>query len=208
MIASFYPYGRLGNRLFTFSNLIAFAELKKVPLMVPAFSKYRKDFPFFQGNRACKYKVGASEGTFESSPFLIAISAKAGLIPTVRFWEERHVFFDAEDADDPRVHALVESPRIVFEGWNFRSRQAIVNSRQTIKQVFKPSEKIETTVKHRIAAGRTLADVLIGVHVRWDDYRGSERFFDKSEYTCRMLEVLDLSSACQSRISSVLFRTS
>ena len=92
MIAVFFRYGRLGNRLFTFSNLIAFAELKKVSVMVPAFSEYRKDFPFFDENPACRYSFEGTALEKNESPLLMALLGKIGVIPTVRFWEERHVY--------------------------------------------------------------------------------------------------------------------
>ena len=45
MIVSFFRYGRLGNRLFSFSNLIAFSEVYKVPILMPSFADYGALFP-------------------------------------------------------------------------------------------------------------------------------------------------------------------
>ena len=97
--------------------------------------------------------------------------------------------FDGEDSKDPRVQAMIESPRIIFEGWNFRSRHAIMDCRQTIKKVFKPTEAIEKKSAERLTEARQQAEIIVGVHVRWGDYKGSERYFSKSEYGQRMSEI-------------------
>ena len=203
MVAVFYRYGRLGNRLFTFSNLIAFAEYSKVPIMVPAFSEYRASFPFFRDSSACVFLPESSSHHDGYAPFLMSLLARIGLIPTVRFWEDRHVFFDQEDSHDPRVSAMITSPNIVFEGWNFRSRHAIMKSRSTICRVFRPSESIEESATRRIEEARKTADVTIGVHVRWGDYQGSDLYFTKEEYALRMSELRSLLRP--SKVGFVLF---
>lgn len=188
MIASLRRFGRLGNRLFLFSNLIAFSEAMTVPLLVPAFREYGNQFPFFDGNPLCLYPP-TTGGHRLISPFLLSVGARMGVIPTVRFWEERHVFFDGEDADDPRVRRMCDSPLVVFEGWNFRSKVAILTFRERIRAVFTPSERVQACVRKAISLLRKQADVVVGVHIRWEDYRNTARFFDLADYVERIGQI-------------------
>ena len=203
MIVTFYRYGRLGNRLFTFSNLIAFSELHKVPVMVPSFCEYRLFFPFFRDNPACAYGFGDDSRPGMAAAHAVRIAARIGLVPTVRFWQGRYVYFDRDDAGDPRVALMLRAPRVLFEGWDFCSRQAIQSFRGRIREVFTPQGRIIELVSARMAPFRDRADILVGVHVRWGDYRGTDRFFLLSEYMKRMQEVRALLSP--SKVAFLLF---
>lgn len=194
MIATFYRYGRLGNRLFTFANLIAFSEMCKVPLLMTAFAEYRKDFPSLDANKYCQYPLSSKAPSLVCSPAVLRVAAKLGIVPTVRFWQAQSVFFDAEDSKDARVAAMIESPLVIFEGWDFRSRTAILQVRDKIVSVFKPRHTVEEEVRKRMSVARESSDIVVGVHVRWEDYRGTDRFLDLHEYVRRMTELRDLLS--------------
>jgi len=189
VIAAFYKYGRLGNRLFVFSNLVAFSELYSVPLLVPAFDEYRANFAALEGGHSCRYGFAADPAARVPSLPLIRAGARLGLVPTVRFWEKREVYFDAEDSSDPRVRKMREASAVVFEGWNFRSRRAISDFRPRIRALFAPTSAISAGVQRRMAEMRKRGDVLVGVHIRWGDYRGTDWYFELSEYVQRMDEL-------------------
>jgi hypothetical protein len=187
MIASLRKFGRLGNRLFTFSNLISFSDKHKTPIVMPAFDDYRRLFSYFKERRACTYGTPASESVM--NPLIMKAAGKVGLLPTVLFWEQRDVFFDSEDAADPRLKKMIDSRLVLFEGWNFRSRKAIWESRDNIRRVFAPVPEIAEPIAQRIADMRKRGDMLIGIHVRWGDYRGTERFHELADYFQRMEEL-------------------
>ena len=194
MIATFRRHGRLGNRLFTFANLVAFSETYKVPLLVASFSEYRKDFPFFDENPHCLYPTAREAAPIASRPFLLRLAGGLGLVPKVRFWQPGSVYFDDEDSQDPRIELMKCLPFVVFEGWDFRSRRAIRELREKIIAPFRPRSVVLEEVERRIALLRGHGDVIVGVHIRWGDYRGTDRFFDLSEYTARMKEIRNLFS--------------
>ena len=104
------------------------------------------------------------------------------------------MFFDAEDSKDTRVAAMIESPLVVFEGWDFRSRTAILQVRDKIISIFKPRPAVEEEVSKRMSVARGSSGIVVGVHVRWEDYRGTDRFLDLHEYVSRMTELRDLLS--------------
>jgi hypothetical protein len=163
--------------------------MHSIPLLMRSFSDFRKDFPFFDTNPHCWYPCAQSQTSIGSIPVLLQIAAKAGIIPTVRFWDGKSIYFDEEDARDPRVALLTRSAYVVFEGWDFRSRQAILRAREKIKSVFTPRSNIEQEVQKRLRSMRSVSDVVVGVHVRWEDYRGTDRFLELTEYVTRMNEI-------------------
>jgi len=192
MIVSFYRYGRLGNRLFTFANLISFSESHNVPLLMPAFSEYSAGFPFFRNNSACAYGFRQPKPPGYPTAVMAAAGARVRVIPTVRFWEGRYVYFDGEDAGDQRVQTMITAPAVIFEGWDFCSRRAILQFRERIRSVFSPRTEIMEHAARFRAQLLERGDVVVGVHVRWGDYRGTERFFDLPDYLQRMDEIRDL----------------
>ncbi len=189
MIVSFFRYGRLGNRLFSFSNLIAFSEMHKVPIVMPSFADYGRHFPYFERNRCCAYGFAQKERPSVLGISLIFVGSKLGFVPTVRFWEGRYVYFDREDSDDARVREMASAPVVVFEGWDFCSREAIRTTREVLVTVFRPREEVLTGVHNLTASMRERADVLVGVHVRWGDYRGTDKFFSLTDYVERMRDI-------------------
>jgi hypothetical protein len=194
MIASFYRHGRLGNRLFTFANLVAFSETHGVPLMMSFFSRYRRMFPYFDADRWCRYPSETRAPSIGSRPAFLRVASFLGTVPTVRFWQPGSVFFDEEDAGDPRLATMIHSPIVVFEGWDFRSRRAILRFREKIVSVFRPRPAIEQEVQKRMSMVRGNGDVVVGVHVRWEDYRGTDRFLELPEYASRIRELRALLS--------------
>jgi hypothetical protein len=203
MIACYRRYGRLANRLFTFSNLIAFSELYRVPVMVPAFADYRRSFPFFDTSAVCSYGITKSTASTSVESLSVFLLSRIGLIPTVRFWEQRYVYFDEEDRDDARVQTMIRAPRVVFEGWDFCSRRAILQFRERIRSVFSPRPSLRDTIMTRTGSLREKAEVLVGVHIRWGDYRGTDRYFDIPEYVQYMSDVAGLLSP--SKVAFALF---
>lgn len=189
MIVSFFRYGRLGNRLFSFSNLIAFSEVYKVPILMPSFADYGALSPYFERNRYCAYGFTHGEVPSILGVPMIFVGSKLRLVPTVRFWEGRYVYFDKEDSDDARVREMASAPVVVFEGWDFCSREAIRTAREKLLTVFQPREEVLTEVHSLTASMRERADVLVGVHIRWGDYRGTDRFFSLTDYVEKMKEL-------------------
>ncbi len=193
MVITFRHFGRLGNRLFLFSHLIAFTERYGIRVLSPAFSEFRHDFPFFDGNPLCEYgSLPDAMRTHNFSAFGLRLAGFVGAIPTVRFWDERDIFFDGDDASDPRVKTMIESPHVVFEGWKFRSKETIHGIMPKIRTAFAPREDINRLVEERIADAHSRGEIIVGVHLRWEDYRGTEQFFPLSVFLRRMNDVAEI----------------
>jgi hypothetical protein len=190
MVITCRRFGRLGNRLFLYSHLIAFSEYAGIPILNPAFSEFCRDFPFFSDQRVCPYGLDASwKKGFLDSAITTRLAASLGAIPTVRFWDDHNIVFDGEDASDPRIGIMKESSRVLFEGWRFRSQSYILNLVPRIRAVFAPRDEIQGDVARRCSEARQRGDILVGVHVRWEDYRGTEQFFPLPVFLERMKEI-------------------
>jgi hypothetical protein len=189
LIITFRRFGQLGNRLFLFAHLLAFAELHGKVIRNRAFAQYRSEFEFFQRNKRCTY-FPESGGVLKdnANTTLARLAGKAGLIPTVRFWDERNVVFDGLDSEDPRVQIMREEPIVIFEGWKFRSRN-IQSIMPRVREVFAPRTDIGDIVKKRIQAGKNRGDLVVGVHIRLGDYRGTAVLFTPEETAREMQKI-------------------
>ena len=117
MIFTYRPFGRLGNRLFLFSRSIAFSEYSGIPIINWAFSEYSRDFPYFRKMVPCFFGHGPSPlPESNRSLFMLKLLGKAGLVPTVRFWDNRDIVFDGKDSLDPRIEIMKRNKRVIFEG--------------------------------------------------------------------------------------------
>lgn len=190
MIFTFNRFGRLGNRLFLFSHLIALSEHFKIPLYNLAFAEYREHFSYFQKNRYCTY--GLQDGGDFSKVVQARVLGKVGLIPTVKFWDAGDVVFDAEGIEDERIRLLIESPMVVFEGWRLRSRTRLGQIKEKIRDVFRPNDLVAGQVSKRIDRLNEIGDITVGVHVRWGDFRGTENFFALETFLERMGEIRNI----------------
>jgi hypothetical protein len=195
MIVTFKRFGRLGNRLFLFAHLIAFSEYADIPVFNPAFSEFCDQFPYFSDHHACTYGVKpAGENNLPGSGFIFRLAGALGVIPTVRFWDDRDIVFDGEDASDSRVKIMRESSHVIFEGWRFRSHSTIMNLMAKIRDIFMPRKDIQHDVARRQSEARQRGDIIVGVHVRWEDYRGTEQFFPLPIFLKRMKEISEILS--------------
>ena len=183
MIITYYPYGRLGNRLFQFAHLMAFGDRFSTDILNFAFQEYSSSFPFWARKRRCRYgEYQKDKSARISSLPIVKIAKFSGILPCVRFWDKQEIVFDGEGAGDPRVRKLIEVPVAIFEGWSFRSHDQITASMPNIRFVFQPGIADKNIVRRRMAEARKRGDKVLGVHIRWSDYRGSDWFFSLQEF--------------------------
>lgn len=193
MVVTFNRFGRLANRLFLFSHLIAFAEKAGVVLVNLSFDEYAGYFGIHEKASTNPYVPAAVEKhSGLGSVKLLRLGASLGIVPTVRFWDDRDIVFDGEDKDDPRIRMMRNSRRIVFEGWKFRSHFHILNIMPLLRSKFLPCERIRQSVSERMREARNRGDIVVGVHIRWEDYRGTSNYFESSEYVDRMKHITSL----------------
>ena len=122
----------------------------------------------------------------------IRLAGSIGIIPTVRFWDDRDIVSDRADASDPWVTRMIESPRAVFEGWRFRSHETTLGIMAKIRSLFIPRNDIRSLVDERLTEACDRGDIVVGVHMRWEDYRGNPQFFPVGVFLNLMKHVATL----------------
>lgn len=169
------PEGQLGNQLFAFSHLIAYALDNRYQLLNPSFYHYGH---FFRGT--CR------------DPLCRVPQLRHGFAPRLAFiitgWLVKHfhslvkrlpslfTFINSvghvTDLADDSIKRHVESKKpLILHGWAFRYRTCVHLYENEIRNYFRPIEKHQSAIDHLHKNIRRSCDILIGVHIRRVDFR-------------------------------------
>ena len=192
MIVANLPYGRLGNQLDLAAHLITICEVYGKTISLQYLEGRADDFPYFDGSPMRVYPSRRRHG-----PWFEKIAARVinsliqrRLISQIDFLTTNEwVYFD-----DPAFSANPELVRLnrawlcTLKVWRLRSRTRIHDHRALIRQVFTPRLSILEAGRQSIAS--LDCEVVIGVHIRWGDYKTAapELYYDAAVYRERMLE--------------------
>lgn len=202
--------GQLGNRLFAFAHLIAFAKANNYTIVNLSFDEYAKHFEttsqdvlsrypsretifrsnwlrnfLFTINRAV-LKVLRITG-FYSSPFHRVIIAD---LPEYDFEQIRFCELDSEQF---RINS--RRPITILFGRFFRDFENLKKYQSEVKAFFKPKSAIQSKIENISAELRRDNPVLIGVHIRrgdYKEYKGGLYFYNQCQYRDKMLELVKL----------------
>ena len=204
MLVNLEPYGRLGNRLFLAAHLIAFSLKHNVPLLNLGFGEYAELFPWFNGNAAFAYPWRMT-GNRPAALKLLNRFRRQEWLPWMhkfRYWGDENWNFDTQDASRFLV-PLAQGKTVLFRAWLFRGPESVVRFREEILGVFQPDATIVALVDAAVRQWRQDDPILVGVHVRWEDYRGTHSFIDQIGFAERMVKVAQLWP--RNRVRFVLF---
>ena len=187
MLVNLEPFGRLGNRLFLGAHLLAFGLKYNVPTLNLGFAEYAPLFPWMEGNQALAFPWRQT-GDAQALRTLTLRHRVKELLPwsaRFRYWGSEDFNFDT--TQDPRLLTPLRAGRTVYlRTWLFRGPESLARYRATILDVFRPQKAVENEAAALLAQARDQADRVIGVHVRWEDYRGTEFFLDQATLRSRM----------------------
>jgi len=209
MIINSYKTGQLGNRLFAFSHLIAYAAATGKTVINTAFDEYAPYFETTNRDVWCRYPPKRSwirsqsvrTALFFCTKVLIRLLRSAGWLqspfhslviadlPEYRFDEPRHLALTSSAFQDQ------ERPLTFLFGRFFRDYDNLQKYRALIQEYFVPREHIRKEVAKLVGDARTRSNLLVGVHVRRGDYRefvGGRYFYTGQQYLSKMVEVRDL----------------
>lgn len=187
MLVNLEPFGRLGNRLFLGAHLVAFSLKHEVPLLNLGFGEYAGDFPWFEGNRAFAFPWRET-GTLADAAKLTRGHRWLERMPWAkrfRYWGTEDWNFDARDTTI-LTKPLLEGRDVYFRSWLFRGKASVARHRSTILEVFRPPLELAEEVETQVDRWRSDSPLLVGVHVRWEDYRGTDYFIDQPGFRARM----------------------
>ncbi|MEO8472835.1 MAG: alpha-1,2-fucosyltransferase [Chryseolinea sp.] len=212
MLILIYKYGgRLGNRLFAFSHIIAFSRSFNIKVRYPAFDEYAKYFKGTAENLVCQYPEKRNSFThkklrflfyvlnklfvkplrmtkFHSSPFHKVVYADT---PEFSFTETRS--FDMNDA--AFVNLVRSGPLTFLIGRFFRDYKHLAVHQDAVREFFTPVESIQMKINEHFSSHVKDADIVIGVHRRGEDYRefvDGKYYFTQEQYHNKLTEIKHL----------------
>ena len=182
-------YGRLGNRLFLFAQLMEFSEKTGREVWMPGFYDYRHYFVRFSKNYSLKFPNSFSI----SSPFFDAdhFQFSQSLPKIIKLFKlsklfEVCSFYNVSDGDPFKKITNSSKSCILFSGFIFHDFfLEIKKSRKQIVKYFTPSIKFLENINKPLRKLRSNTDIVVGVLIRQTDYRewnGGKYFFSSEEY--------------------------
>jgi hypothetical protein len=198
--------GRLGNRLFQAAHFMGNALTRGYQLFNPSLGEYA---PLFEGSARdplCGFPQGwrdlepefadqCREVLFEGAQ-LLGLAAARGIVPGATAVDIRR--FDEMEEGDINLAGeafgnLLNSGKLLLPmGWKFSDHVGIRQYREAIVRYFTPVESIRKPAEKIISHARKLGDLLVGVHIRQDDYRqwkNGIHFYETKRYVQWMKEL-------------------
>jgi hypothetical protein len=179
MLVNLEEFGRIGNRLFLDAHLTAFGWKYDFLVRNLALDSLVTNLPAIEG---------------PSPGFSRWLWQVAGRLPGsrhFRYWGDRNLDFD-EDNVSELIEPLVRGRTVFFHAWKFRGFRSVARFRDRIVARYRPTATIADGVSRLIAGARDEGDIVVGVHIRWEDYRGTDYFLSVSEYCHQMNRVAAL----------------
>jgi len=174
--------GQLGNRLFNFTNFIAFAAAHGATVINPSFDEYGDLFESTRSDLLCRYpakpfgpaylrRPAVRRALYRGAYFLTRVIRKFGL----RNWFARVVSVPDDTLylldDNPQAIDVFRDSKVVFvSGLQFRDISNIRKFSEEIRAYFTPVRSYIDNIDALTQPIRNRCDVLVGVHIRRGDY--------------------------------------
>ena len=152
--------GRLGNRLWTYANVLAYALENNFIVCNPRFKVEEKQF----------FIAEQEQNSFDNYifPFIAKINLRANLFPYIILKDGDLINLDAVSPE------LFYKKNLIFMyGFYFYAAKCLEKHSSLVQNLLRPSnqvsQKVESFIEH--IKKKEEADILIGVHIRHGDYR-------------------------------------
>src|SRR5262245_4766583 len=194
--------GQLGNMLFVYSNLVAWAADKGRVVANPVFEGYADLFPSTCKDLLARYP--AAESRLSCTPrrrkLVSEIFRLTGRIlanlPIKLPWARQITLADWNATfhlDDQEFLASLKPGQLVFlRGWGFRDRPAVSRQIGAVREFFRPLEKNQRNIDELISRAREDSDLLIGVHIRHGiiHFNNTRKYFYTAHRYAEMMDEL------------------
>lgn len=214
IIAISTPFGDLGNRLFLFSNIIAFARENNAIVLNTAFLAHRK---LFKGSSTGFIPTWPALSLPRKQSHLIeriaqelvwsveAIASSKHSLPqwqSLRINNSPEMTFEMINLDDASFRRWFESKHVlIVSGYQYVATSAIKKNQDIIRNYFKMITDIKDPIASRFEQFASKVDILIGVMIRHGDYRSflaGKYFFPTEEYILWIKQAQTLFSGLKS----------
>lgn len=191
--------GRLGNRLWTFANAVAWGMEHGCPVLNPGLAEHASDFPGLVRRSRCPGWVPAGRlargFAWVVPPSAWALLYRADL--RLRFWPHL-ALADGEFLDldsEPVSRRLASAPVAFLTGLYHLAPISLGRHARDIRMFLRPAETHCRQAERVVAAARAVADIVVGVHIRQGDYRtycDGIMFYTTAEYADLMRQLVAL----------------
>ncbi|MEJ8757033.1 alpha-1,2-fucosyltransferase [Pontibacter sp. H259] len=182
MVIVNYKAGQLANRLFHFAHFISNSIEYNYALINPAFNDYKRFFTSTSANNFGDYKISTSITSKDAVDTLIrkSILGMGKVLGSPLKKTPLYHFHDVKEYDEKDLNYDMNDPEFVnsatkrltfIDGWLYRDPKNFQKHASALRKIFTPVPEYQQEIDQTIAHCRSLADVVIGVHIRRGDYK-------------------------------------
>jgi len=179
-------YGSLGNRLWTYANVLAFALDRRIGIVNPAFRVFADAFEekilAFCGESPFARHYASRLSQLGGWDLLYKLNLRLRCFPIIELGESSCLNLDD---DDPAGARFRDYSMVFLSGLYFLAAKSLISRAQEIRSIFLPRTEIMSRVHKRILEARQISDLLVGIHMRQGDYRtfcNGLMFYTSQEY--------------------------
>lgn len=178
-------YGRLGNKLWTYANVLAFAIEHKFIVSNPEFVQWKTSFELSLDEANPTEVRKKARNSYPDIcntglSYVFKVNRKINIVPSIELLDGERLDLDFVDT------TKLENHRIAFlSGLYFTAPRSLYKHAALVRSYFKPVDSIRREVNDLLNFARDKIDVLIGVHIRHGDYRtfcNGNMYYEVSEY--------------------------
>ncbi len=199
--------GQLGNRLFIFGHLLAYALEHRVSLLYPAFEDYADNFETTKHDWRCAFPprrlpFGSSRAMRHLVlRFLTLLDCRSRCLAelSAAFSERiRHISAteQTQSIDLDEVEQEIGKGELAFVAGLFVSaNRSLEKHAVSVRSYFVPNHRHLPLIKAKLHEARQGYDILVGTHIRHGDYRtfrGGSLFLETREYAAHMRQIVSL----------------
>ena len=180
-------YGRLGNRLYLFSQFILFCKKYNYELWIPGFYDYKSYFS--DKNSLLCYQSSIDKYLFfvNEKDFYYSIVRIVNFIKYLKILRQITLSFQCDKEGNPWDRIInTRSPVIFFEGFIFHKYKIDAeNNLELINDIFQPAPRFHFEINKPIHSLRKDNDIICGILIRQTDYiswQNGKYFFKTSDY--------------------------
>lgn len=195
---------QLGNRLFVFAHLIAFAKENNIQLNNLSFAEYAKYFINTKEDLFCRFPLKKTwltnntvrkffyESLFLAERIFFRGKLKTNWLKSFRIEEEDE---NNKELNQQFIDAAKTTSLVIFQGWGFRDYISFEKNKEWLKMFFTPLKIHQNKVGQLIYKVKVKTEMLVGIHIRQKDYKkhfGGKFFYSTQQYKLKMREVLQV----------------
>ena len=199
MLVLMGKFGRMGNQLWTYANVLAYALEHRISLINPRF-----EFSELFVGTARTYEKNISRVAIHATPggislinFIYKVNLRLRLFPFVQLGED--LLLDLDDSSGALQELGSEGIKFL-SGFYFRATKSMENNSLAVRSFFSPVPHLQRRIDDLVMQARNNSDVLVGVHIRHGDYKtycDGMMYYTIDEYMVVMRSIVDQLPKCK-----------